>query len=112
MIKSICKGYSLIKYSVFSQTKLCQGLKIIFVNTKLVLLINFRNSELTPDNNAVDILFKFLASKENDTVRPRVINILGRNVKFSKSCGRILDTTFTELCDRVSIQEFRNIAFN
>lgn len=60
----------------------------------------FLNSELTSENNGVDTLFKFLASKENDTVRPRVINILGRNVKFAKSCGRILDTTFQELCDR------------
>lgn len=60
----------------------------------------FLNNELTPDNNAVDNLFKFLVSKENDTVRPRVINIMGRNVKFAKSCGRILDSTFEELCDR------------
>ncbi|CAB3243717.1 unnamed protein product [Arctia plantaginis] len=60
----------------------------------------FLNSELTPDNNAVDNLFKFLVSKETDTVRPRVINILGRNVKFAKSCGRVLDSTFEELCDR------------
>lgn len=60
----------------------------------------FLNSELTPENNAVDNLFKFLISKENDTVRPRVINIMGRNVKFAKSCGRILDSTFEELCDR------------
>ncbi|KAL0840443.1 hypothetical protein ABMA28_015695 [Loxostege sticticalis] len=60
----------------------------------------FLNSELTPDNNAVDNLFKFLISKENDTVRVRVINIMGRNVKFAKSCGRVLDTTFEELCDR------------
>ncbi|XP_013188057.1 putative ATPase N2B isoform X2 [Amyelois transitella] len=60
----------------------------------------FLNSELTPENNAVDNLFKFLISKENDTVRPRVINILGRNVKFAKSCGRVLDSTFDELCDR------------
>lgn len=65
--------------------------------------IYYRNNELTPDNNAVDNLFKFLISKENDTVRPRVINIMGRNVKFGKSCGRILDSTFDELCDRVSL---------
>ncbi|XP_050682145.1 putative ATPase N2B isoform X2 [Leptidea sinapis] len=58
------------------------------------------NSELTPDRNAVDTLFKFLISQENDTVRVRVINILGRNVKFSITCGRILDSTFEELCDR------------
>ncbi|KAJ2946930.1 hypothetical protein O0L34_g16273 [Tuta absoluta] len=60
----------------------------------------FLNSELTPDNNAVDNLFKFLVSKETDTVRPRVINIMGRNVKFAKACGRVLDCTFEELCDR------------
>lgn len=60
----------------------------------------FINSELTPDNNAVNNLFKFLVSKETDTVRPRVINILGRNVKFARSCGRVLDSTFEELCDR------------
>ncbi|KAI5644087.1 AFG1-like ATPase domain-containing protein [Phthorimaea operculella] len=60
----------------------------------------FLNSELTPDNNAVDNLFKFLISKETDTVRPRVINIMGRNVKFAKACGRVLDCTFEELCDR------------
>ncbi|XP_075970507.1 putative ATPase N2B [Anticarsia gemmatalis] len=60
----------------------------------------FIESELTTENNAVDNLFKFLVSKETDTVRPRVINILGRNVKFAKSCGRVLDSTFEELCDR------------
>ncbi|CAK1604123.1 unnamed protein product [Parnassius mnemosyne] len=59
----------------------------------------FINSELQ-ENNAVDTLFKFLSSKETDTVRPRVINIMGRNVKFTKSCGRVLDSTFEELCDR------------
>lgn len=67
-----------------------------------ILAFVFRNSELTPENNAVDNLFKFLVSQETDTVRPRVINILGRNVKFAKSCGRVLDSTFEELCDRVS----------
>ncbi|XP_038210853.1 putative ATPase N2B isoform X1 [Zerene cesonia] len=60
----------------------------------------FINSELTPGNNGVETLFKFLISKENDTVRVRVINILGRNVKFAKTCGRVLDSTFEELCDR------------
>lgn len=60
----------------------------------------FLNSELTPDNNAVENLFKYLVSKENDTVRMRVINIMGRNVKFARSCGQVLDSTFEELCDR------------
>ncbi|KAL4710408.1 hypothetical protein ACJJTC_008810 [Scirpophaga incertulas] len=63
----------------------------------------FLNSDLSPGNNAVDNLFKFLISKENDTVRKRIINIMGRNVKFEKSCGRVLDSTFEELCDRVVI---------
>lgn len=39
---------------------------------------------------------------ENDVIRPRTINIMGRNVKFNKSCGQVLDTTFPELCERVS----------
>ncbi|XP_041976664.1 putative ATPase N2B [Aricia agestis] len=60
----------------------------------------FLNHELTPDNSGVDTLFKFLISKENDTVRVRVINIFGRNVKFAKTCGGVLDSTFDELCDR------------
>ncbi|XP_068630350.1 putative ATPase N2B [Battus philenor] len=60
----------------------------------------FVNSEHNEDDNAVDNLFKYLISMETDTVRARVINIMGRNVKFSKSCGRVLDSTFEELCDR------------
>ncbi|XP_077286826.1 putative ATPase N2B [Arctopsyche grandis] len=52
------------------------------------------------NNNPVDTLFKFLVSMENDIIRPRTINIMGRNVKFNKSCGQVLDTTFSELCER------------
>lgn len=48
----------------------------------------------------LDKLFKVLASQENDIVRPRVLTIKGRNVEFRKTCGRILDASFTELCDR------------
>nr|UYR00244.1 putative ATPase N2B [Plectrocnemia conspersa] len=48
----------------------------------------------------VDKLFKHLASMENDIVRPRTINIMGRNVKFEKTCGQVLDATFAELCER------------
>ncbi|CAL8110863.1 unnamed protein product [Orchesella dallaii] len=45
-------------------------------------------------------IFKFLSSKENDTVRPKTLTILGRNVTFEKTCGQIVDCTFEELCDR------------
>lgn len=51
----------------------------------------------------VDNVFKYLCSKENDIVRPRTISIKGRNVNFQKTCGRVLDSTFDELCDRVNI---------
>lgn len=71
-----------------------------------------RNKELTPENNIVDNLFKFLISKENDTVRPRVINIMGRNVKFAKACGRVIDCTFLELCDRVSTLDTTSVTYN
>jgi len=32
----------------------------------------------------------------------RHIEVLGRTLKFEKTCGRILDVTFPELCCRVS----------
>ncbi|XP_043501719.1 putative ATPase N2B [Polistes fuscatus] len=48
----------------------------------------------------VDNVFKYLCSKENDIVRARTISIKGRNVKFQRTCGRVLDSTFDELCDR------------
>ncbi|KAG8221977.1 hypothetical protein J437_LFUL014466, partial [Ladona fulva] len=45
-------------------------------------------------------LFKFLCSMENDIIRPRTVNIKGRNVTFSRTCGQVADCTFEELCDR------------
>ncbi|XP_053207582.1 AFG1-like ATPase [Panonychus citri] len=51
-------------------------------------------------DNELDRLFKIFASRETDTVRPRTIVIMGRNVTFNKTCGRVLDSTFSELCDR------------
>lgn len=45
-------------------------------------------------------IFKLLCSKENDVVRARTFTIQGRDVYFSQACGGVLDTTFTELCDR------------
>lgn len=51
-------------------------------------------------NGSIDKLFKFLCSQENDIIRPRIIHILGRNVTFVKTCGQVIDTTFSELCER------------
>jgi protein AFG1 len=47
-------------------------------------------------------VFKYLCSLENDIIRPRTISIKGRDVTFKKTCGQVLDSTFSELCDRVS----------
>lgn len=48
----------------------------------------------------VNELFKFLCSKENDVVRSKTFRILERDVTFKKTCGKVLDTTFEELCNR------------
>lgn len=45
---------------------------------------------------------KRLTNSENDTVRPRTLIIMQRNLLFQKVCGQVLDATFEELCDRVS----------
>ncbi|XP_063220081.1 putative ATPase N2B isoform X2 [Bacillus rossius redtenbacheri] len=48
-------------------------------------------------------IFKYLCSQENDIVRPCVLRIKARDVRFDKTCGQVMDTTFVELCDRVRI---------
>ncbi|KAJ9598290.1 hypothetical protein L9F63_011030, partial [Diploptera punctata] len=45
-------------------------------------------------------IFKYLISMENDIIRPRTLSIRGRNVSFNKTCGQVLDSSFSELCDR------------
>lgn len=45
-------------------------------------------------------IFKMLCAFETDIIRPRTINILGRDVTFNRTCGMVLDSTFSELCDR------------
>lgn len=59
----------------------------------------FIKSESDADRQ-LDTIFKYLCSKENDTVRSKTMTILGRNVTFQKSCGGVLDTNFKELCVR------------
>lgn len=48
----------------------------------------------------LDEAFKVLASQENDIVRPKTLTIKNRNVKLQKTCGRVADCNFLELCDR------------
>ncbi|GMT00760.1 hypothetical protein PENTCL1PPCAC_22934, partial [Pristionchus entomophagus] len=49
------------------------------------------------DHN-MDIIFKSLITQENDTVRSRQLDVLGRQLNVSKSCGRVADLTYQELC--------------
>ena len=62
----------------------------------------YRTTECDADSE-INRVFKFLSSKENDTVRPKTLTIKGRNVTFEKTCGQVVDSTFEELCDRVSL---------
>ena len=39
-------------------------------------------------------IFKFMAAKETDDVRPITIRIKGRDVHFNKHCGGVLDCDF------------------
>lgn len=48
-------------------------------------------------------MFKILCAEENDIIRPRTITHFGRDLKFARTCGQVLDSSFDELCDRVSI---------
>ncbi|VVC37419.1 P-loop containing nucleoside triphosphate hydrolase,ATPase, AFG1-like [Cinara cedri] len=47
-----------------------------------------------------DDAIKRFTNNENDTVRPRTLIIMQRNLTFQRVCGQILDATFEELCDR------------
>lgn len=60
----------------------------------------YRKTECNADQE-LNRIFKILASQENDIVRKRTITHLGRDLKFNKTCGQVLDSTFGELCDQV-----------
>lgn len=51
-------------------------------------------------DNHLDNLFKRLCSQQNDSPRPRKLRVKSRDVEFHKTCGRVLDTSFDELCKR------------
>ena len=48
-------------------------------------------------NKELNTIFKILCAEENDVVRPRTINILGRDIKVEKTCDRVADMTFDEV---------------
>ena len=35
-------------------------------------------------------------------IESRTMRVLGRNVTFAKTCGRVLDATFKDICMKVS----------
>lgn len=57
----------------------------------------------TDANEMMNRMFKILCSEENDIIRPRAITHFGRELTFERTCGQVLNSTFNELCDRVSI---------
>lgn len=79
---------------------MCESNKLFF-NT-LKKKNDFSTTEDKESDNSMNVIFKVLCSQENDTVRPKTFTHLGRNISFDKTCGQVLDSTFDELCDRVS----------
>lgn len=65
------------------------------------MIFLFRHNEDTKKEFEDSI--KRLTNSENDTVRSRTLIIMQRNLTFQRVCGRILDATFEELCDRVRL---------
>ncbi len=111
--KNIVKSCHLTQALITGRNLYLLDNPFIFCKTfKLILLFIFwkffvLNKYLRIDENAdqqLDRLFKIFSSRENDTIRPKTLNIKERNVRFSKTCGRVADCTFDELCDRVSHQ--------
>ncbi|VDM43714.1 unnamed protein product [Toxocara canis] len=48
----------------------------------------------------LDRLFKQLIGRENDEVKSKVLNVLGRNVRVEKCCGGVADIPFYDVCGR------------
>lgn len=69
-----------------------------------------RKSKCNADDE-LNRVFKILSSQENDVVRPRTITHLGRDLKFDKTCGQVLFSTFDDLCDRVRINLYHLLSF-
>lgn len=65
----------------------------------------YRKSQVNADAE-MKTAFKMLCTQENDTVRQRTITHLGRDLVFQQACGQVLNSSFDELCDRVSCSFF------
>lgn len=85
------KIYLLLAHTLIN---VCVIMKIKYVN------FNRKNID---DNTDFENAIKRLTNNENDTVRPRTLIIMQRNLTFQKVCGQVLDATFEELCDRVRL---------
>ncbi|XP_046365388.1 AFG1-like ATPase [Haliotis rufescens] len=46
----------------------------------------------------VDRVFEDLRKSQNAIIRPRTLRILGRDLKLPVTCGRVLDSSFSHLC--------------
>lgn len=68
-----------------------ENVYLIFLRRNVDSIKDFENS------------IKRFTNSENDTVRPRTLVIMQRNLTFQRVCGQILDASFEELCDRVNI---------
>ncbi|CAJ0594364.1 unnamed protein product [Cylicocyclus nassatus] len=51
-------------------------------------------------NSQCDRVFKQMIAQETDTVRKKVLNILGRNVVVDKCCGGVADLEFADWCEK------------
>ncbi|XP_033152177.1 putative ATPase N2B [Drosophila mauritiana] len=54
----------------------------------------------TDADGSMNRMFKILCAEENDIIRPRTLTHFGRDLTFNRTCGQVLDSTFSELCDR------------
>lgn len=82
---------------------LCKILIYLLLSGKIPKLIGylfFSKTECDADAE-LNRVFKILSTQENDIVRPRIITHLGRDLKFDKTCGQILFSTFDDLCNKV-----------
>lgn len=51
-------------------------------------------------NEELDDLFMELCWAENDVMKPRTLEVLGRKVYLPVTCGRVLDCCFDDLCSK------------
>lgn len=60
--------------------------------------VYFIGEEKSAINATIDTLFKVLSLSEDDIVGPKTFMVNNRRVRLNKTCGRIADCDFEELC--------------